>query len=84
MRICEDVCNYFEENLELKALKPRLLGRYTASELAEVLFEVWKCATEEQFTWFVGTFEEKMQLKNEQFFNAALKNSKFFCDTYEC
>ena len=63
----ENVCNYFEEDLELKALKPRLLGSHTASELVEVLFEVWKCATEEQFTWFVGTFEKKMQLKNEQF-----------------
>ena len=55
-----------------RPLKSRLLGSHTASQLAEVLFEVWKCATEEQFTWFVGTFEAKMQLKNERFFNAAL------------
>ena len=68
----------------MKLLKPRLLGSHTACGLAGVLFEVWKAATEEQFAWFVGTFEAKMQLKNSHFFDAALKKFTELCDTYEC
>ena len=80
----EELCEYFDDGIELKHLKPRLFGSHTASELAGVLFEVWKLATEAQFKWFVGTFETKMQLKNPAFFDAALKQFTELCDTYEC
>ena len=79
-----ELCAYFDDDSELQSLKPRLLGSHTALELAAVLFEVWKVATEDQFAWFVGTFEQKMQLENEQFFDEALTKFTELCDTYEC
>ena len=63
----EEVCEYFDDDIELKHLKPRLFGSHTASELDGVLFAFWRLATSAQFKWFVGTFETKMQLKNPAF-----------------
>ena len=80
----QEVCAYFDEDSELQSLKSSLFGSHTASELVGVLFEVWKFATEEQLAWFVGTFEQKMQLKNEKFFDEALTKFTELCETYEC
>ena len=77
------MCDYFEADDELRPLKPKLLGNYTATELAYVLFAIWKTADESQFTWFVGCFEKKMQLMNVQYFDDAHTKFTELCDTCE-
>ena len=76
---CRSVSDYYQVIARAAGRQSRLFV-----ELAAVLFEVWKVATEDQFAWFVGTFEQKMQLKNEQFFDEALTKFTELCDTYEC
>ena len=78
-----DICEYFEEDDLLRDLRFELQDALAFAELGELLFKIWKVASEEQFSWFVGTFEENLQTKHPKFFKDALSCFNSLCDGYD-
>ena len=77
-----DVCSYFEEDELLHELRPCLLESHSADGLGSFLYKVWLLASEEQFGWFISTFEHNLQNRDDTFFGKALENFSKLCDAH--
>ena len=74
------ICEYFEEDVLLKPLRLKLLDDYSPEGFGELLYQIWLVCEEEQFSWFVGTFEETLAERMSAEFDQALEAFNKLCD----
>ena len=50
------------------------------SSFGQIMFQIWKVATEAQFEWFTDSFQEEMQRRIPEAFEEALNVFSTICD----
>ena len=53
------------------------------SSFWQIMFQIWKVATEAQFEWFTDSFQEEMQRRIPEAFEEALHVFSTICDRHE-